>query len=116
MRTDTRSRCTSPSVRLSYAETSAKIFGYDIGSEVSKLLTDHTHSFRPGKPKFKQFRHAVLRITMSQAMCSSRPPEHRFAGLTKYERKIDATGEVVVLTIFDVPVHDSSRFGEPNVF
>ena len=83
---------------------------------MSEFLADYTHPFRPGKTKFEQFRHSVLRIAVSPPVCSRRPAEHFFAGFAKYEGEIDTTGEVVVLAIFDAPVDDNSRFTETSSF
>ena len=45
-------------------------------------------------------------------MRSGGPTNNSFKGFTKDERKIDATGEVVVLTKINAPVHNGPRFGK----
>lgn len=93
-----------------------KIFGDNARSKASKLLVDYAHSFRLAKTEFQQLESAVRRKTVSQPMRSSRSPMHSFTDFTKHRGDIVITSDVVVLPIFDAPIHDGSRFAKTSVF
>lgn len=93
-----------------------RILGGDIEPIMPKFLADHTHLFNPFETNLQHLGHAILRIAVPQPMHPSRPAKYFFACFAKNESRIDPTGEVVELVIFNARVDDDSRFIDPVSF